>query len=71
MVDLDVIEPVDEPTDQVNGLVIVEKPNGKLQTCLDPRPLNQSINQSNENICTSLPRKNSDKLKLIEKVQIC
>ena len=44
MVDLDVIEPVDEPTDQVNGLVIVEKPNGKLQTCLDPRPLNQSIN---------------------------
>ena len=30
MVDFDIIEPVDEPTGGVNGLVIVEKPNGKL-----------------------------------------
>ena len=36
MVDLDKIDPVDEPTDWVNGLVIVEKPNGKLRICLDP-----------------------------------
>ena len=42
MVDLDIIKPVDEPTDWVSGLVI-EKPNGKLQICLDPRPLNQAI----------------------------
>ena len=42
-VDLDIIEPVDEPTDWVNGLVIVEKPNEKPQICLDPRPLNQAI----------------------------
>ena len=43
MVDLDIIKPVDEPTDWVSGLVIVEKPNGKHQICLDPRPLNQAI----------------------------
>ena len=43
MVDLDIIKPVDEPTDWVSGLVIVEKTNGKLQICLDPRPLNQAI----------------------------
>ena len=36
MVDLDIIEPVHEPTDWINGLVIVEKPNGKLRICLDP-----------------------------------
>ena len=43
MVDLDIIEPVDEPTDWVNELVIVEKPNRKLRICLDIRPLNQAI----------------------------
>ena len=40
MVDLDIIEPVDEQTEWVNGLVIVEKPNGKLRIYLDPGPLN-------------------------------
>ena len=29
MVDLDIIEPVQKPTDRVNGLVVVEKRNGK------------------------------------------
>ena len=43
MVDLDIIEPVQKPTNWVNGLVLVEKPNGKLRVCLDPRPLNKAI----------------------------
>ena len=43
MVDLDIIEPVDEPTECVHELVIVENPNGKLQICLDPRSFNQAI----------------------------
>ena len=30
MADLDIIEPVQKPTNWVNGLVVVEKPNGKL-----------------------------------------
>ena len=33
-VDLDIIKPVDKPTDWVNGLVIVKKPNGTLQIAL-------------------------------------
>ena len=45
MVDLDKIDPVDELTDWVNGLVILEKPNGKLRICLDPWPFNQAIKQ--------------------------
>ena len=43
MVDLDIIEPIEKPTDWVNSLVIVEKRNGKLCICLDPRPLNNAI----------------------------
>ena len=33
MEDFDIIQPVDEPNDWVNELVIVEKPNGKSQIC--------------------------------------
>ena len=53
MVDLGIIEPVDEPTDWVNGLVIVEKPNGKLRICLDPRPLNQAIKREHLHLPTA------------------
>ena len=38
-----VIRKVDEPTDWVNSMVIVEKPNKKLRICLDPRNLNTAI----------------------------
>lgn len=38
-----VIEKVTEPTDWVNSLVVVEKPNGKLRVCIDPKELNKAI----------------------------
>ncbi|CAC5390471.1 unnamed protein product [Mytilus coruscus] len=38
---------VDEPTDWVNSLVVVEKPKtGKLRICLDPRNLNKAIKET-------------------------
>ena len=40
---LDIIEKVSEPTDWVNSLVTVSKPNGKLRICIDPRDLNRAI----------------------------
>ena len=40
---MDVIEKVEKSTDWVNAAVVVEKPNGKLRVCLNPRPLNQAI----------------------------
>ena len=40
MVDLDIIELIEKATDWVSGLVIIEKPNGKLCIFLDPRILN-------------------------------
>ena len=38
-----IIEPVTEPTEWVNSLVIVEKKSGDLRLCIDPRSLNQGI----------------------------
>ena len=43
MKQLDVIEKIDEPPDWVSSLVIVEKPNGQIRLCLDPRDLNKAI----------------------------
>jgi hypothetical protein len=34
---------VEEPTDWVSSMVVVEKPNGKLRICLDPKHLNKAI----------------------------
>lgn len=38
MLSLGVIEKGEEPTEWVSLLVLVEKPNGKLRLCLDPKP---------------------------------
>ena len=45
MVKLGVVEkiPENEPTEWLNTLVVVEKPNGKVRLCLDPRHLNKAI----------------------------
>ena len=43
MENLDVIEHVTEPSDWVNSLAVVEKPNGQLRICLDPRHLKRTI----------------------------
>ena len=53
MVDLDITEPIENSTDWVNGLVIVEKPNGKLRICLDPRPLNNAIKREHFHLPTA------------------
>ena len=67
MVDLDRTEPVDEPTDWVNGLVPVEKPNEKLRICLfDPRLLNQAIKREDLHLPTA-----EELFSQISKVQVC
>ena len=38
-----IIEKVEGPSDWVNALVLVRKPNGKLRICLDPKDLNNVI----------------------------
>ena len=43
---LEIIEPVSHLTDWASGMVIVEKPNGSLRICLDPRTLNKAMSAS-------------------------
>ena len=45
LVSLGVIEKVDQPTDWVNSIVLIEKHNGDLCICLDPKDLNRAIKQ--------------------------
>ncbi len=52
MVSLGVAEKVDEPTEWVSSAVIVEKSNGKLRVCLDPKDLNQYIKREHCQIPT-------------------
>ena len=53
MMRLGIIDKVDGPTDWVSNLVIVEKPNGKLRVCLDPRDLNQAIKRQHYQLPTA------------------
>ena len=61
MAQLNVIERVHEPTDWVNSVVIVTKPNGKLRICIDPRDLNKAIKREHypmrtiEEVVTRMP----------------
>ena len=43
---------VDQPTDWVNNLVVVEKSNGSLRLCLDPKDLNKAIRKEHHKIPT-------------------
>ena len=43
MEELDVIEKAEEPTDRVNSMVTIVKPNGKLRICIDPHDLNKAV----------------------------
>ncbi|CAB4018481.1 Hypothetical predicted protein [Paramuricea clavata] len=53
MESMGIIEKVEKSTDWVNALVLVEKPNGKLRVCLDPRPLNQAIKRQHYRLPTT------------------
>ena len=49
----DIIQKVDRPTPWVNSLVIVEKRDGSLRLCLDPRDLNKAIRREHHRIPTA------------------
>ena len=49
----DIIQKVDIPTPWVNSLVIVEKRDGSLRLCLDPRDSNKAIPREHHRIPTA------------------
>ena len=61
MAQMNVIEQVHKPTDWVNSMVMVTKPNGKLHICIDPRDLNKAIKHEHypmrtiEEVVTRMP----------------
>ena len=44
---------IEEPTDWVNIMVVVEKPNSSLRICIDPRNLNKAIKRRHYTIPTT------------------
>ena len=40
---MNIIARIEEPTDWVNSIAVVEKPNSNLRICIDPRNLNKAI----------------------------
>ena len=43
MLKMNIITSIEEPTEWVNSMVVVKKPNGNLRICIDPRNLNRAI----------------------------
>jgi hypothetical protein len=52
MESMNVIVKVNKPTEWVNSMVIVHKPNGQLRICLDPRNLNKAIKREHYKLPT-------------------
>lgn len=42
----EIITPVEKSTDWISSLITVQKPNGKLRVCIDPKPLNKALKRS-------------------------
>ena len=53
MEQLGAIEKVDQPTEWVNSIVIVEKEDGSLRICLDPKDLNRAVKREHFQLPTS------------------
>ncbi|XP_062577795.1 uncharacterized protein K02A2.6-like [Saccostrea cucullata] len=43
---LEIIKPVNTPTDWISSLVVAPKSNGRIRLCIDPRPLNQALKRN-------------------------
>ena len=46
LVGLDILAPVDTPTDSISAMVIVKKSNGKIRLCINPKPLNKALKRN-------------------------
>ena len=47
-----ILQKVDEPTEWVSQMAVVEKSNGKVRICIDPRPLNEALMREHHKLYT-------------------
>ncbi|XP_023818302.1 uncharacterized protein LOC101156138 isoform X1 [Oryzias latipes] len=47
-----IVTPVDCSTDWISSMVVVQKQNGKLRVCIDPKPLNKALKRSHFPLAT-------------------
>ena len=58
----EILAPVTRPTQWVNSMVVVDKPDGRVRICLDPKELNEAIQREHyplptiEEVATRLHR---------------
>ena len=52
LISLGLIKPVTEPSDWVSTVTYSQKSNGRWQTCLDPKDLNQAVKRSHHHTAT-------------------
>ena len=43
---MEIVTPVDTPTDWISSLVVVAKSNNKIRLCIDPKPLNKALKRN-------------------------
>ena len=53
MVSSGIVAAVEEPTEWVSGMVVVEKANGDVRICIDPRSLNKAIKRQHHKMPTT------------------
>ena len=46
LVDLNIITPVDTPTDWISVIVVTVKKSGDIRLCIDPKPLNKAVKRN-------------------------
>lgn len=44
--DLEIITPVQVPTEWISATVVVMKPDGRIRLCIDPKPLNKALKRN-------------------------
>lgn len=52
LIERGILCPVDEPTDWVSQMAVVEKANGGIRICIDPRPLNEALMREHHKLLT-------------------
>ena len=46
LIKLDLLAPVETPTDWISSMVVVQKSNGNIRLCIDPKPLNKALKRN-------------------------